>query len=150
MATSRPAPSSKIPAAPRIVGESEKERFDQALHRRVSERAYRLYESSGREDGNHHAHWLQAQSEVLQRGLEIRESGSWLSINAALPGVHFLPMTSPMDGAAAVKELLRDPGLVERIGTQAQELVAKSDWRVIAASAVAEMSRAAAQSGARA
>jgi HSP20 family molecular chaperone IbpA len=53
----------------------------------VSERAYRLYESSGWEHGNHHAHWLQAQNEVLQRGLEIRESGSWLSINAALPGV---------------------------------------------------------------
>jgi HSP20 family molecular chaperone IbpA len=87
MATSRPAPSSKIFAAPRIVGESDKERFDQALHRRVSERAYRLYESSGWEHGNHHAHWLQAQNEVLQRGLEIRESGSWLSINAALPGV---------------------------------------------------------------
>ena len=68
----------------------------------------------------------------------------------ALPGVHFLPMASPTEGAAAVKELLRDPGLGERIGTQAQELVAKSDWRVIAASAVAEMSRAAAQSGARA
>jgi len=87
MATSRPAPSSKIPAAPRIVGESDKERFDQALHRRVSERAYGLYESSGWEHGNHHAHWLQAQNEVLQRGLEIRESGSWLSINAALPDI---------------------------------------------------------------
>jgi HSP20 family molecular chaperone IbpA len=87
MATSKPAPSSKLPVTPRIIGESDKETFDQALHRRVSERAYHLYESSGREHGNDHAHWLQAQNEILQRGLEIRESGSWLSINAALPGV---------------------------------------------------------------
>ena len=39
------------------------------------------------EHGNDHAHWLQAQSEVLHHGLEVRESGSWLSINASLPDV---------------------------------------------------------------
>jgi hypothetical protein len=59
-------------------------------------------------------------------------------------------MASPMDGGAAVKELLGDPALLERIGKQAQELVAKSDWRVIAASAMAEMTRAAARSRAMA
>jgi len=88
MATSKPALSGNVPAkAPRIIGENDKQRFDQAIHRRVCERAYLLYEASGRGHGNHHAHWLQAQREVLQRGLEVRESGSWLSINASLPDV---------------------------------------------------------------
>jgi HSP20 family molecular chaperone IbpA len=86
MATSKPALTGQITTkAPRIIGESEKESFFQSLLRRVSERAYHLFESSGRGHGNDHAHWLQAENEVLQHGLEIRESGSWLSINALLP-----------------------------------------------------------------
>jgi HSP20 family molecular chaperone IbpA len=88
MATSKPAPSGQgTTKTPRIIGETEKESFLHSLLRRVSERAYRLFESSGREHGNDHAHWLQAENEVLQHGLEIRESGSWLSINALLPDV---------------------------------------------------------------
>jgi HSP20 family molecular chaperone IbpA len=88
MATSKPAPSGKLPSAtPQIIRESEKEFLNQAIHRRISERAYHLYESSGHEHGNHHAQWLQAESEILQRGLEARESGSWLSLNASLPDV---------------------------------------------------------------
>jgi HSP20 family molecular chaperone IbpA len=88
MATSKAAFSDKLPAkTPRIVGENDKEAFHHGIHRCVSERAYGLYEASGGEHGNDHAHWLQAQSEVLQHGLEVRESGSWLSINAALPDV---------------------------------------------------------------
>lgn len=88
MATSKPAPSG-IPGsrAPRIVGESDKREFDQIIQRRVAERAYALYEASGREHGNHDRHWFQAENEVLQRGLDIRESGSWLSINAYIPDV---------------------------------------------------------------
>ncbi len=88
MATSKPAPSGEVtPKTPRIIGETEKESFIHSLRRRISERAYRLFESLGREHGNEDAHWLQAENEVLQHGLEIRESGSWLSINAQLPDV---------------------------------------------------------------
>ncbi len=88
MATSKPALSNDVSEkTPRIIGETERHDYTQALHRRVSNRAYHLFESSGREHGNDHAHWLQAEREVLQRGLEIRESGSWLSINAYLPDV---------------------------------------------------------------
>jgi len=88
MATSKPAPSGEVtPKTPRIIGETEKESFIHSLLRRISDRAYRLFESSGREHGNDHTHWLQAENEVLQHGLEIRESGSWLSINAQLPDV---------------------------------------------------------------
>ena len=88
MATSKPAFSDKVPSAtPQIISEGGKKDLDQAIQRRVSERAYHLYQSSGQADGNDRAHWLQAESEVLQRGLEVRESGSWLSINASLPDV---------------------------------------------------------------
>ena len=88
MATSKPALSSDVSVkTPRITGEAEKQDFGQTLRRRVSDRAYHLFESSGREHGNDHAHWLQAEREILQRGFEIRESGSWLSINAHLPDV---------------------------------------------------------------
>jgi len=88
MATSKPALSGTIPAfTPKIVAESEKESFHQSLQERIAERAYSLYETSGREHGNADQHWLQAESEVLLQGLEVRESGSWLSINAALPDI---------------------------------------------------------------
>jgi HSP20 family molecular chaperone IbpA len=88
MATSRPALIGQLPAkTPRIVGETEKQAFDRAIHRRVSERAYHLYQASGGGHGKDHLHWLQAQDEVLQRGLDVRESGSWLSISASFPEV---------------------------------------------------------------
>jgi HSP20 family molecular chaperone IbpA len=87
MATSKPAPSGKVaPAAPQVITDrSGKEALDQAIQRRVAQRAYGLYEASGGEHGNHEKHWRQAESEILQHRLEIRESGSWLSINATLP-----------------------------------------------------------------
>jgi HSP20 family molecular chaperone IbpA len=88
MATSKPAPSGKPPAsAPKIVTENGKETLLQAIQRRVSERAYSLYEGSGRAHGHADQHWFQAESEVLQQGLEVCESGSWLSVNASLPEV---------------------------------------------------------------
>jgi HSP20 family molecular chaperone IbpA len=88
MATSKPAPSNDGSVkTPRICGESERQDFGKTLQRYVSDRAYHLFESSGREHGNDHAHWLQAEREILQRGFEIHESGSWLSINAHLPDV---------------------------------------------------------------
>jgi HSP20 family molecular chaperone IbpA len=88
MATSKPAPSNDVSIkTPRISSEAERQDFGRTLRDRVSDRAYHLFESSGREHGNDHAHWLQAEREILQRGFEIRESGSWLSINAHLPDV---------------------------------------------------------------
>jgi HSP20 family molecular chaperone IbpA len=88
MATSKPAPIGTLSTkAPRIVGENDQKAIEHAIHRRVSERAFGLYEASGGEHGNDQAHWMQAEAEILQRGLDVRESGSWLSINAAFPDV---------------------------------------------------------------
>ena len=90
MATTKPALSGKTaPAvAPKIIFDAkEKEVFDQLIQRRVAERAYQLFEASNAAHGKDEEHWLQAESEILQHGLDIHESDSWLSITASLPNV---------------------------------------------------------------
>jgi HSP20 family molecular chaperone IbpA len=88
MATSKSALAGKSTStSPQILREDQKESLNQDIHRRISEHAFQIYESSGRDHGNHHAHWLEAESKILQHGLEVRESGSWLSVNASLPDV---------------------------------------------------------------
>jgi HSP20 family molecular chaperone IbpA len=89
MATSKLALSGRTPAVPPAIisDPNEKAALDQAIQRQVSERAYRLFQASNAAHGKDQEHWLQAESEILQHGLEIRESGSWLSINAWLPDV---------------------------------------------------------------
>jgi HSP20 family molecular chaperone IbpA len=72
---------------PKFADEDGKSRIAQALQDRISLRAYSLYEESGQPDGNHFADWLRAESEILQRTLDVRESGSWLAVNASLPDV---------------------------------------------------------------
>jgi len=52
MATSKHAPTGNLPPkAPRIFSEADGQMFDHAIHARVSERAYHLYEASGGEHG---------------------------------------------------------------------------------------------------
>jgi HSP20 family molecular chaperone IbpA len=89
MATSKPAlagkPVESTSTIPKIINESDQRSLEQAIRDRVSDRAYALYEASGWEEGNSERHWLQAESEIMQHGeLEVRESGSWLSVNASM------------------------------------------------------------------
>lgn len=114
MATSKPAPSGKpLASTPKIVAESGKEALHQCIQARVSDRAYALYEASGREHGNAKRHWHQAEGEILQQGLEVRESGSWLSVNASLP-----------DFSAEDMEICVEP---ERVIVHAQKHQASED-----------------------
>ena len=89
MATPQRAFSSQFSfaTAPRFVNRTEAEALEEAIRTRVAERAYQLYEASGCEPGRDREHWLQAESEVLRRGLEVRESGSWVAVNGYFPGV---------------------------------------------------------------
>lgn len=89
MATPQRAFSSQFSfaTAPRFVNKTEADALDEAIRTRVAERAFQLYESSGRAPGRDREHWLQAESEVLRRGLEVRESGSWVAVNGYFPGV---------------------------------------------------------------
>ncbi len=52
----------------------------------VARRAYSLYLASGGGDGQDVAHWLQAESEVLTRVPDIRESSSWYTVNVPVQG----------------------------------------------------------------
>ena len=79
---SRPVLSSTIPTF--LVG-LEAEAMDQVLLQKISERARLIFEQSGSTPGNDEANWLQAESEILSPGLEARESGTWMTLNAWIP-----------------------------------------------------------------
>jgi HSP20 family molecular chaperone IbpA len=70
---------------PQILSEEQHAAFHDRLRNSISQRAYDIYQSEGRQDGSDLQHWIQAENEVLQRGLEVRESGSWLALNASIP-----------------------------------------------------------------
>jgi hypothetical protein len=59
----------------------------QNLKKRISERAYELYDNAGRPQGRHEEDWLQAEREVLQRLTQVRESGSWVIANLYVPNI---------------------------------------------------------------
>jgi HSP20 family molecular chaperone IbpA len=89
MATPKRAISAEslIATAPRLVKEREADALDRAIRERIANRAYQLYEECGYQAGRHQDHWLQAESEVLHYGLEVRESGSWVAVKGSLPEV---------------------------------------------------------------
>ena len=80
--SSRPTPISWTPSF--LVGE-EAEALEQAVYRKISERAYFLFEQSGREPGNEDANWLQAEAELLRSDVQLSESGTWLALSASIP-----------------------------------------------------------------
>jgi HSP20 family molecular chaperone IbpA len=95
--------------APRFVNKTEAEALDEAIRRRVAERAYQLYESAGYAPGHEREHWLQAESEVLRGGLEVRESGSWVAVNGYFPGVSAEGVEIYVDAQRIVIRAKRQP-----------------------------------------
>jgi hypothetical protein len=80
--TARPFSELLIPS---FISEDQAEEWEQAIHRRIGERARILFEESGRAPGNDQANWFRAESEILRSGLQVRESGSWVAINVSIP-----------------------------------------------------------------
>lgn len=84
-----PAPKTAIVTTravmPQFLDANAGHKLEQALHQRIAQRAYSLYEESGRQDGREQQNWARATAEILQP-LEMRESGTWLALSAALPG----------------------------------------------------------------
>ena len=70
---------------PSFIDGREAEELEQAVYEKIRERAYLLFEQSGREPGNDDANWLRAESETLRSNAQIRESGSWVTLNASIP-----------------------------------------------------------------
>ena len=56
------------------------------IRERIARRAYDLYQQDGNRPGQDMRHWLQAECEILTDVPEIRESGSWYTINVPLRG----------------------------------------------------------------
>jgi hypothetical protein len=67
-----------------IVPEDRRDEFQARLHDHIAQRAYQYFEKDGGRHGNQDSHWLHAESELLQRIPEVRETGSWLCANATL------------------------------------------------------------------
>ena len=70
---------------PQILSEEQSSAFQDRVRESISRRAYEIYRDSGGIDGNDLQNWTQAENQILQRGLEVRESGSWLALNASIP-----------------------------------------------------------------
>jgi hypothetical protein len=81
---SRPALS---PIIPQFLAGPEADAIEQSLSQKISERARLLFEQSGSTPGNDETNWLRAESEILRSGLEVRESGTWMTLNASIPAV---------------------------------------------------------------
>lgn len=78
--------STPASATPSFAAGQEAEDLEESVANRVRERAKLLFEQSGGAPGNDDANWLQAESEILHSNMEIRESGTWLSLSASIPG----------------------------------------------------------------
>jgi HSP20 family molecular chaperone IbpA len=77
-------PASALVTPSFLVGR-EAEDLEERVANRVRERAQLLFEQSGGAPGNDEANWLQAEAEILRSNMEVRESGTWLSLKASIP-----------------------------------------------------------------
>ena len=77
-------PASALVTPSFLVGR-DAEDLEERIANRVRERAQLLFEQSGGAPGNDEANWLQAEAEILRSNMEVRESGTWLSLKASIP-----------------------------------------------------------------
>ncbi len=84
MASQTAAIKSKEQAVPVEIKKGDRQLADRA-NDAVASRAYALFLAAGAADGQDLANWLQAESEVLSRIPEIRDSSSWFTVNVPLP-----------------------------------------------------------------
>src|ERR1700759_2498620 len=72
------------------------------LNNEISRKAYELYERNGNSHGQDLVNWLEAESQVLQRVPEIRESSSWYTVNVPLKGFTAAQVHVTVDPTRAV------------------------------------------------
>src|SRR6266852_1892721 len=72
-------------ATPSFISGREAEELEEAICGKIRERAYLLFEQSGRAPGHEDANWLRAELEILRSGVQARESGSWVTLNVSIP-----------------------------------------------------------------
>jgi HSP20 family molecular chaperone IbpA len=64
----------------------ENRRVVDSMKEKVARRAYELFERGGNADGDDLQHWLQAESELLAKIPEIRETSSSYTVNVPVQG----------------------------------------------------------------
>jgi HSP20 family molecular chaperone IbpA len=64
----------------------ENRRVVDSLKHKIARRAYELFELGGRAEGNDMRHWLQAESEILSKIPEIRETSSSYTVDVPVQG----------------------------------------------------------------
>jgi HSP20 family molecular chaperone IbpA len=84
--SSRSAATTSRDSASSIPINLAKDRVHHRIKERIQNRAYDIFQQDGNHHGDHMRHWLQAECEVLTTVPEIRESGSWYTINVPLRG----------------------------------------------------------------
>jgi HSP20 family molecular chaperone IbpA len=84
--SSQPAPAKSKEAPAAVPVNASKDQLHEHAQSRIASRAYELYEQDGRNHGDDRSHWFRAESEILTRIPEVRESSSWFTINLALKG----------------------------------------------------------------
>src|SRR6266478_3349213 len=85
MSSQSAATTSKGSSSPIPANSAIHQVYDR-IRERIARRAYDLYQQNGNQDGQDMRHWLQAESEILSEVPEIRESGSWYTVNIPLRG----------------------------------------------------------------
>lgn len=85
-----------------IITDGNHDAFAAVLHDSIAKRAYELFENAGQPAGQDQTHWLRAESEILQHGSPIRESGSWFTANATLPGADAADVQVLLQGDRAI------------------------------------------------
>jgi HSP20 family molecular chaperone IbpA len=131
MSSRSAATLSKDSASP-IPVNSAKEQLHHRVKQRISDRAYDIFQQGGNRHGDDMRHWLQAESEILTNVPEIRESGSWYTINIPLHG--FTPSEAQVSVepqyalVLAEKEQMTggDPGPVSNVFEQS--VFTKAKW----------------------
>ena len=98
----------------------------------IAERAYALYLAGGGAHGRDMTDWLQAESEILRRVPEVRESASWYTVNAPLPGFSPDQIQVGVDANRALVVANRtqsSPGDQDTGGTTTEESIfLVADW----------------------
>jgi HSP20 family molecular chaperone IbpA len=89
------------------------ETLQQEIRQCIAARAYQLYKESGYQDGNDERNWRQAESDVLQRDIEVRESGTWLALSAILPDFSAQDVQIGVDPSRVLVKAERQPSLQE-------------------------------------
>jgi DUF2934 family protein len=84
---SQPSPAfTRLPPSgtPTFVSADAALEFEQVIRDRIGDRAFHIFEESGRIDGRDIENWQQAELEILRNGLSVRDTGQWLSVSGEL------------------------------------------------------------------